>query len=123
MTTRSGPTELDFEAFGLAVGSAVISGALSLALPFLAALTGSLAALAVAGWIARQRHRGVPRSELRRARVVGAGALLVLAIVLYVAPPVSLEPGRGLALGLGLVPLWIVERRRSGGAASTEVRR
>ncbi len=100
-----------FDAFGTAVGLAVVAGALSLLVPALAALVGTLAALAVAGWASiryqNRRFRTPPGARARGA------ALGVVALVgaLYLDPPGPLAPARGFLLALGLVPLWVAERR------------
>jgi hypothetical protein len=107
------PPAPEFEAFGVAVGAAIVSGALSLIAPFLVALTGALAALALAGWISRQRHRGTSRRDLVRVRTIVASSFLALGVGVFLASPPALLPFRGLVLAAGLLPLWATERGRS----------
>jgi hypothetical protein len=101
----------EFDVVGMAVGTALVSGALSVAAPSLAALTGSLAALAWAGWIALVRRT---TGSLRRAiwgRAGWAVAAGALGAGLFLLDPPVLAPARGVALGLSLVPLWAIARR------------
>ncbi|MGA8303208.1 MAG: hypothetical protein WA691_01270 [Thermoplasmata archaeon] len=102
----------DFDPFGVAVGLAVIAGALALLAPYLNALTAALAALAGAGWVAGragERTRGSGWLLYGRAAAIGFATLGTGAFFLLPEPFTS---GRGLALALSLVPLWVVERRR-----------
>ena len=109
--------ELGREAFGTAVGLAVVVGALSVVLPAFDALTGTLVALAVAGWASgHRRGNGAPRwrpGSIGASRV--ALAVLGIAVAGFVDPPPPIATYRGLALGLGVVPLWWAERRRPRG--------
>lgn len=112
---------LGFEAFGTAVGLAVILGSLSAVVADLVPVTGTLAALALAGWATLPRRR-VARSGPLGPATVAALLPLALGAGAYLAPPPSFEAYRGLALALGLLPLWLVERgggrtRRRGVAA------
>jgi hypothetical protein len=107
------PSVLGFEVFGAAVGLAVITGALAVVAPSLSALTGVLAALAIAGWVTQQRREGQGGMNPRRHRRWAALGVLALGAVVYFAPPVGGEPLRGLVLGAALVPLWVVERWRT----------
>jgi hypothetical protein len=109
----SGP--LGFEAFGAACGLAVVAGALSVLAPGLSMLTASLATLAVAGWAAgRRRTEGLGTGRaLRVVAYLPPFAALAAAGLLFLDPADPLGPWRGLALGLGLVPLWTVERLRT----------
>jgi hypothetical protein len=103
---------LGFETFGTAVGFALVSGALSLVDPTLTVVPGTLAALAVAAWaVGRKRSgtRALPRPTLPSW---GPVAVLAVAGTLYLDPGAPWGPFRGLALGLGLVPLWWTERHR-----------
>jgi len=112
MTAGAGPASpFEFEAFGAATGCAVVSGALSLIAPYLTALTGALAALAVAGWISTLRRRSIGATELLRPALLGslAGLAIGVGIFLFAAPP--LGTARGLLLALTLVPIWLLERR------------
>jgi hypothetical protein len=99
-----------FEAFGTAVASALVCGALSIMVPFLVAPTATLAALALAGWVSLARHRGsLTRGGFGPGRLV---ALCVLAgsSVGFLASPSFLGSFRGLLLAASLVPLFAVER-------------
>ena len=106
---------LEFETFGVAVGCALVSGALSLAAPFLDALTGALAALAVAGWLSALRRRRSSSGEWLQLTPLAAISTLGLAAGLFLFAPGAVAPFRGLLLALGLLPLWLVERRRRSG--------
>ncbi len=99
---------LEFDAFSVGIGAAVISGGFSLLEPFLSALTGTLAALAVAAWVARLR-RGPVGEWLRGSRPI-ALAILATGAGLFLAPQPAWATYRGLVLGLALVPLWLAER-------------
>jgi hypothetical protein len=104
---------IEFDAFSVAVGLAVITGALSFVAPFLEALTVALAALAVAGWAALQSAervglaRGLPATRLLGLALAGGGAAAFFVL------PGPIAMARGLVLGASLVPLWLVERRRA----------
>jgi hypothetical protein len=105
-----GPAALGFDPFGTAVGLAVISGGLAITVPFLAVLTGTLAALALASW-AVGRPRGAPGRRLFRRRSGGwAAAAVAVGAVLYLDPPGPFAPFRALALALALTLLWMEER-------------
>jgi hypothetical protein len=112
----------ELDGLGASSTCAVLSGALSLLAPFLIALTGTLVALSVAGWCSRMGRDPRP---LRAAIRPDRGAALV-AIALAVAFSLSTvgesSPFRGLALGLGAVPLAWVEHRRATGVSGTETR-
>lgn len=110
--SSAGPSRYGFGAFGMSVGLALIAGALALEIPSLAALVGTLAALALAGWAAGARGR-TARSGRGRWSVAGAFVLLGVAALFFVSAPPALAETRGLALALGLLPLWLVERRRT----------
>jgi hypothetical protein len=102
----------EFEAFGAAVGSGIICGALSILVPFLVAPTATLAALALAGWVSIARRRGV----LTR-RGIGTGSAVALCVlggatVGFLVSPPPLAPFRGLLLAGSLVPLLVTERTR-----------
>jgi len=102
---------LEFEVVGIAVGTAVVSGALSLLVPYLASLTGALAALAVAGWAARRAARAPsgPPPFLAAGEWLALGSV-ALGGVLFLRGPSPLPVFRGLLLGLALIPLWCVAR-------------
>jgi hypothetical protein len=106
---RAAVVELDV--VGVGVGTALVSGALSVVAPSLAALTGTLAVLSLAGWglLSRQHPAGLRGTgAFRSATALG---LLGLGAALFVDPPGPWSAFRGLALGLSLVPLWAVARR------------
>jgi hypothetical protein len=103
---------VEFDAFGVAVGCALVSGGLSVALPFLLALTGTLAALAFASWVVLLQQRAAPYRSLRGRSPLLALGLLGVGAGAYLADPPLVGPERGLLLGLALVPLWLRERNR-----------
>lgn len=113
MNVRSwASSAFEFDAFGAAVGSALVCGALSLGLPFLAAPTASLVCLAVAGWVSVVRRRGpLSRSGLGTSSLT-ALALLAGSAAVFLMSPMNAVPFRGLILAGGLVPLFAVERIR-----------
>jgi len=101
----------EFDVVGIAVGAALVSGALATVGPSLASLTGALAALAWAGWFSLARRS---RPTLRRAFAGDArwASLSISGGVFFflVAPP-GAYPFRALVLALSLVPLWMLARR------------
>ncbi len=106
---------VEFEVFGTSLGLALVTGALALLLPFLLALAGTLAALAIAGWCGMLRRGGGTRPALSDpGRLIGVAMAIGGTIVYLGAVPV-LAPGRGLLLALALLPLWWVERHRAPG--------
>jgi hypothetical protein len=108
---------IEFDALGLAVGSSLVAGALSLLEGYLAPLVGSLAALALASWaMMRAQDRDAGRSVWTRRRGVGIASLAAGA-VFFLAPLPEETSARGLVLALALVPLWWSEgsRVRKGG--------
>ncbi|HXY47444.1 MAG TPA: hypothetical protein VEK13_06080 [Thermoplasmata archaeon] len=109
-TSREGLRFIGFDALGLAVGTALVAGALSLVAPFLTALTGTLGALAVASWAMVQTPR---RSAGRRYLAQGWIAplsILSAGTIVFLVPLRELDPFRALLLALSLVPLWWSER-------------
>jgi hypothetical protein len=104
---------LDFEAFGAAVGLALVCGALSVVLPFLISPTATLAALALAGWLSLARRRGSLTWSGLRSGPLAALCVLGGAGVGFLASPAFFAPFRGLLLAGSLVPLFAVERARS----------
>ena len=104
---------VEFEVFGTSLGAGLVAGALSVVDPFLVALAGTLAALALAGWASMLRRRGIGRAELARPdRLLALGLLGGGAIVYGLSVP-GLTAFRGFLLVLAIVPLWLTERRRS----------
>lgn len=107
---QQGPRVVGLDALGLAVGTALVAGALSLVAPFLIALTGTLAALSVTSWAMVQTSGGSRgRWYAARARITRLSILAVGATV-FLVPPRELTPFRGLLLAVSLVPLWWGER-------------
>lgn len=109
----TGPA-FEFETFHVASGSAVVLGALSAFVPWLIAPTATLSALAVAGWVSLAHRRGA--LSWRNIPVARAVALGVLggAATAFLDPPGPIAPVRGLLLAAGLLPLYTVDRLRSG---------
>jgi hypothetical protein len=109
------PIELDV--VGVAVAGALVSGGLSLVSSYLTALPGSLAALALAGWVAQLR-RSADRGPLRAPRGTRPALVAFAAgVAVYLFAPGILASFRGLLLGLALLPLWDSARRIPGGFA------
>jgi hypothetical protein len=108
------PSRLGFETFGTAVGLGVVVGALSLVAGQLCVLSGTLAALAIAGWASLRYREGRPGGWVGSGTRWAALTAVAAGAVVYLDPPPPLAPLRALLLGLGLVPLWVVERRRGG---------
>jgi hypothetical protein len=106
------PRLFEFEAFGAAVGSAVVCGALSVPVPILIAPTATLTALAVAGWLSPARRRGSLTRSTFGPALVAALTVLGGASAGFLAPPWFLSPYRGLILAGSLVPLFVVGRDR-----------
>lgn len=109
-----------FDTFGVSVGAALVAGVLSIGIPFLAALTGTLAALAVASWV---MVRGPPtvfwETFLPARRAIGLG-ILAGGAALFLFPPPLLATLRGPLLALTLLPLWWVERQGTRDAVGSE---
>jgi hypothetical protein len=115
-TVASGP--LGFEAFGTSCGLALVAGALAAVVPSLAMLTAALVALALAGWASlRRRAEGGRTLGSRPATYALPLAALTCGALVFVDPADPFGPWKALALGLTVVPLWAVERRRVGRAA------
>jgi len=113
----TGPADLgaalEFEAFGVAVGSALVCGLLSTLVNWLVSPTATLSALALAGWISLSRRRGTLSWHGFDTRTTTALGVLGVAAVGFLVPPAPLVPVRGLLLAGGLVPLVAVERHRA----------
>jgi len=107
------PGEFGREAFGTASGLAVVVGALSVVVPGFGVLTATLVALALVGWasVHRRGARSLRRSGPASAAYVVAFVVLGATTAAYLDPPPALLPWRALLLGLGIVPLWSIERR------------
>jgi len=115
-----GPTftaEIGREAFGTACGLAVVAGALAVLLPEFDGLVAALVALAFAAWASL--HRRGAASSLRGGRPAVTYGLAFLPVVVgvgvFLDPPSTFAPWRGLALGSALLPLWWTDR--AGGVA------
>lgn len=106
---------MEFEVFGSAMGVGLVAGALSVLEPFLAALAGTLAALALAGWASMIARRGGGWTALVRPDRLLALGLLAGGAFAYGYPGPELLPFRGLLVTLAVVPLWLAERRRPSG--------
>lgn len=103
----------EFEAFGAAVGSALVCGSLSVLSPVLVAPTATLAALALAGWVSLGRRQGLPIRGRFRGPSTFAFVILGATTLGFLIPPPPLAPFRALLLAGGLVPLLMAERTRS----------
>jgi hypothetical protein len=103
----------EFEAFSVAVGSALACGVLSTFVTWLVSPTATLAALALAGWVSLSRRQGTISRRGFDATTTVALGVLGGAAVGFLVPPWPLVPVRGLLLAGGLVPLFAVERLRS----------
>jgi len=103
----------DFEAFGVAVGSALACGILSTIVSWLVSPTATLAALALAGWISLSRRRGTLTWHGFDVRTKTALGVLAGVTIGFLDPPTPILPVRGLLLASGLLPLLAVERLRS----------
>lgn len=112
-SARTVPVE--FEVFGTSIGVGLVAGALSVVDPFLVALAGTLAALALAGWASMLHRHDVQRADLARPDRLLALGLLVAGAVVYGVPIPGLTQYRGLLVALAVVPLWVAERRRPAG--------
>jgi hypothetical protein len=114
MRARGGPVPVvEFEVVGVAVGAALVSGALSVLGPYLASLTGALAALAFAGWIAGRSSTGPGLGPaLREPGALLALASLAAGAAVYLGLAAPFARWRGLVLGVALVPLWWSGARR-----------
>jgi hypothetical protein len=109
---------IEFDALGLAVGSSLVAGGLSLLESYLAPLVGTLAALALASWaMMRGQDRDAGRPVWTRRRAVGLTSLAAGGCF-FLFPIPGDTPARGLVLALALVPLWWSEgaRARTGGS-------
>jgi len=115
---------VEFDTFRVAIGLAIVVGALSVAADYLDVLVLTLVALGTTGWVAGHlRGAALPTVRVDWTHVVGfALAGSGLAFYFLAAPPFSAF--RGLLLGLAWLPLWGSERRwagtsyRAGGPAS-----
>ena len=103
---------IELEVVGASTGVAIVAGALAVEAPYLAALTGTLAALALAGWVAVRTGRpGRPATEFR-PRDAAALSALMLGTVAFLWPAGPVDRFRALVLALALLPLWWTSSRR-----------
>ena len=100
----------EFETFGVAVGLALVCGALSVFFSVLDAPTATLAALALAGWLSLARRTGALHRDRFDRRNVAALVGLGATSAVYLSPPTVLVPVRGLLLAMSLVPLFLLQR-------------
>jgi len=117
-TPRVSAATVEFDAFSVAVGLAIVAGGLAVVAPYLNSLAAALAALAGAGWAAgrsTERARGAAVLSLGRWTGLLSAGLGTAAFFLLPGP---FSVVRGLALGISLLPLWLVERRRAPGPAA-----
>jgi hypothetical protein len=103
---------VEFEAVGVAVGAALVSAVLSLLGPYLASLTGTLAALAFAGWAAARTRSGRSSGSVQGWATVLVLVGLGVGALLFLIPPASIVQFRALPLAAALVPLWWITPRR-----------
>jgi hypothetical protein len=96
------PGHSDPEVVSLATAGALLSGGLAVVATYLAALTGALAALTLAGWLGG--HADLRAWQGRHALAVGAVALGAGA---YLLGPSSLLGLRAILLAVSVVPLWL----------------
>jgi hypothetical protein len=109
------PSLVEFEAFGAAVGSSLVCGALSVLVPLLITPAATLAALAVAGWVSVARRRGtLVAHDFRVGRVLSL-AVLGVGAALFLVGTDWLSGFRGLVLAASLLPLFVLERTHSPG--------
>jgi hypothetical protein len=101
----------EFDVVGVSVGAALVSGALSVMAPTLVALTGTLAVLAIAGWIVLVRQAPGPLRRRWSGRLTWAVLSVGLGSMLFLDARGTLLHVRGLVLALSLLPLWVVARR------------
>jgi len=111
-TRATAPRLFEFDAFGTAVGLAIICGGLSLPYPILIAPTAALAALAFAGWLSLAHRRSPGTGGRVERRAVAALVVLGIAGAGFLASPPLLSPFRGLFLACGLLPLLWASRAR-----------
>jgi len=112
ITSATAPRLFEFEAFGTAVGLAIICGGLSLPFPILISPTAALAALALAGWLSLVHRRSSGTGGRVERRAMAALVVLGVAGAGFLDSPPPLSPFRGLFLACGLLPLLWVSRAR-----------
>jgi hypothetical protein len=108
--SRARSPVLEFEVVGVAVGAAFVSGALALLDGDLTSLTGALAALAFAGWVAHRAGDPSGRTRPFRERDGVVVGFLALGAVVFLAGPGVLQRFRALFLATTLLPLWLTAR-------------
>ncbi|MGI0071565.1 MAG: hypothetical protein ACRECT_05815 [Thermoplasmata archaeon] len=112
---------VEFDAFRVAVGLALIAGGLSLVASYLDALTLTLTALAAAGWAAAHAsERAAGTAGLGVGERLGLASAVAGAALYFLLPP-PLSVVRGLLLAASLLPLWWAGRpHRAPWARRTE---
>ncbi len=109
---RPGPVpELPMDVAEAAGGFGLLSGALSVLLPYFLGLVVALSILGAGVGIVRLFGSSDPGATGPRV-AVAALAPLAIGWALFLAAPGPLARARGLALGLASVPLWLTVRRR-----------
>lgn len=118
MTTLNAPSVAEgFDVVGVSVGVALVSGALSLVVPALAALTESLAVLALAGWLLLARAASGSLRRMFAGPSAWALASVGAGMGLFLLGGGVLAPFKGVLGALSLVPLWAVTRPLPRGGA------
>jgi hypothetical protein len=115
---RGDPASPGWTEFGLvrtAVAFTLLAGAVAVALPFLNALVVALAAIAIAGAARSRWSRRDARPRRDRWLRWIAAASVVVGGVLFVALPVPWSVGRGLVLGVALLPAAAIDHCDRGG--------
>ena len=110
MTASEGSPTPEFDAFRVAVGFGVLSGAAALVLPFLDSLTLALAAIALAAWVWRRSPRPLGGRHRPGLSAAVGWACAATGFGVFWGLPAPLSSIRGLLLGLSLVPLWWLDR-------------
>ncbi len=103
----------EVDALDLAVGSALVAGALSVVEPFLASLVGALVALSLVGWAMAEGPHGRSLRYVLAGRRGAGWAILSIGAGLFLFAPPALIAFRGAILAASLVPLWRAESGRS----------
>jgi hypothetical protein len=101
----------DFDLLPIGAGLALITGGLSLAIPFLSGLALAIASIAFAAWLIGTRPR--PNESLRFQRNRPSRgwfwfsiAFFVVALILYFGAPPSIVEIRGLVIAVPPVSFW-----------------
>ena len=110
--SEASPPPAHIEAFRLATGASVLSGAFSLLVPALIAASAALAALGFASWVSLASRRRPLFQARTKVRILCSLFAFGLTAVCFVAAPAPVASARGLILALGLVPLLALEHPR-----------